>query len=150
MTPTAKYEVVSDVNGALEFVNRFYGLPRSSNMQGIVNKKDGETIGAVVFEDFNGTNVFMHVAGKPGKKWVTKEFLYWTFAYPFEQLKCRRVTGTVNADNLEARKFNEHLGFKLECTLKEAGPKGQDVLVYVMFRDDCRYGTNDLRKRRAG
>ena len=86
----------------------------------------------------------MDVASEPGKHWATREFLWMVFHYPFDQLQCKRVSGVVAADNLPARKFNEHLGFTLEATLADAHPQG-NLLIYRMMREDCRW----LKFRRA-
>lgn len=95
-------------------------------------------LAGTLYEDFNGANVLMHVAAVSGRQWLCREFLWFCFYYPFVQLDCRRVTGIVPSTNLEARRFDEHLGFKLEATLKDAHPTG-DLLVYVMHKEDCRW-----------
>ena len=50
-----------------------------------------------------------------------------------------RISGYVNESNEVARRFDEHLGFHEEARLKGAAPDGGDVLLYVMWRDDCRF-----------
>lgn len=97
-----------------------------------------ELVAGVVYSDWNGANIFMDVAAQPGKRWLNRGFLWMAFHYPFVQLKCKRVSGVVAADNASARKFNEHLGFTLEAVLKDAHPHG-DLLVYRMLREDCRW-----------
>jgi RimJ/RimL family protein N-acetyltransferase len=95
-------------------------------------------IAGVVFSDFNGVNINMHVASDGSRRWLTKEFLRVVFDYPFNQAKVKRVTGLVGEGNIEARKFDEHIGFKLEARLAGAHPTG-DLLIYVMRREDCRF-----------
>ena len=97
-----------------------------------------ELVAGCWFEKWNGVNVHMHIAAKPGRKWLSRDFLWYCFHYPFVELGCKRVTGYVEAKNLDARRFDEHLGFQIEARLKDAAPDG-DVLVYVMFRDECRW-----------
>lgn len=94
-------------------------------------------IGGVLYEDYNGSNIFMHVAGE-GSRWLTREFLWMAFDYPFTQLNCHRVSGVVPESNLSARRFDEALGFEAEATLKEAY-RGEDLIVYRMFRHQCRW-----------
>lgn len=95
-------------------------------------------VAGVLYEDFNGANLLMHVAAVPGREWLCREYLWFCFYYPFVQLGCKRVTGVVPSINQEARRFDEHLGFKLEATLKDAHPEG-DLLVYSMHKEDCRW-----------
>lgn len=95
-------------------------------------------VAGVWFEGFNGANLNIHVAAEPGSRWMTREFLWFTFHYAFEQCNAKRLTGWVEETNYVARRFDEHLGFTLETRLKDAAPQG-DLLVYVMRREDCRW-----------
>lgn len=99
--------------------------------------EDGKIIAGVLYEAWNGANLSMHVAAE-GRRWLTRDFLFACFDYPFNQLKVKRVTGLVPSMNLEAQRFDEHLGFRREAILKDAYPGG-DLIIYSMFRDDCRW-----------
>ncbi len=107
--------------------------------RGLGLEQDGELIAGVVYENYTGKNITMHVAAVPGKRWLNKDFLYRSFAYPFLQLNCNRVTGLVKADNLEAQKFDEHLGFKREGLLRQACEDGTDLILYGMLKTECRW-----------
>lgn len=100
--------------------------------------EDGQFLAGVVYDGFNGANIQMHVAARPGCRWLNRRFLHFAFYYPFGQLGCARVTGVVPSTNVEAQVFDEHLGFVLEARLPEAHPTG-DLLIYRMFRRDCRW-----------
>lgn len=115
--------------------------------QGIGWKRGGFIRAGVAYTDHNGPNICMHVVAT-GKSWLNREFLWFCFHYPFEQLGVRRITGIVGEGNVEARKFDEHLGFTLETTLKGAHPTG-DLLVYKMEKDDCKWLSQDFAKRFA-
>lgn len=113
---------------------------------------DDSILCVVCFDDYNKANVNMHVASVPGKRWLNREYLWYCFFYPFEQLKVKRITGLVASSNAAARKFDENIGFTLEATLKDAHPDG-DLLVYCMTKDNCRWLTlkdspNELVQRR--
>jgi len=95
-------------------------------------------IAGIWFENYNGANMMMHVAALPNSRWMSKELLWYTFYYPFIECGCKRVTGLVEETNEAAREFDERLGFRLEARLKDAAPNG-DLLVYAMFRDECRW-----------
>lgn len=102
-------------------------------------EEDGELIAGVVYENYTGKNITMHVAAVPGKRWLNREFLFRSFAYPFLQLGCNRVTGLVKEDNHDARKFDEHLGFKKEGLLRKACDDGSDLILYGMLKEECRW-----------
>lgn len=97
----------------------------------------GRIIACVAYDNFNGASICMHVAGE-GKRWLTREYLRFCFAYPFEQLKVRKVLGLVPSTNADAIKFDEHLGFVREAVISEAVPGG-DLIVYSMTREQCRH-----------
>jgi RimJ/RimL family protein N-acetyltransferase len=101
-------------------------------------ERDGELIGGVVYDGYYGPNVFAHIAGKPGTRWLTRTFLRAMFEYPFLQLGVDRITGPVASTNLRAMRLDAHLGFVLEATLRGAVPDG-DLLLYVMHKKDCRF-----------
>jgi RimJ/RimL family protein N-acetyltransferase len=106
---------------------------------GIGQYKDGKIIAGVVYNQYNGPSICMHVAAEPGSRWMTRDFLFRAFAYPFIQLGCNRVTGLVRADNMEARRFDEHLGFKQEGIIRKGADDGTDMILYGMLKEECRW-----------
>ena len=122
-----------------EFVNQHTPVPLVAGLQGIGWEREGALVAGVVYEGFTGTNIWMHVAAEPGKGWMSKTYLRTCFAYPFLQLGCQRVSGWVEQSNAQAMRFDEHLGFRPEATLKGAARDGGDVVLYVMWRDECRF-----------
>ena len=131
--------IVSNPARVFEFVNRYVPLDPVGGTKCLGLERDGELIAGVLYEGFNGRNVWMHVAAKPGEQWMTKSYLRYCFHYPFNEMGVDRVSGYVHEDNLAARRLDEHLGFELETRLRGAAPNGGDVLLYVMWRDKCRF-----------
>ena len=105
----------------------------------IGHEQDGELISGTVYNMYSGPSICMHVAAEPGKLWLTRDFLFRSFAYPFLQLKCHRVTGLVRVDNLAAQKLDEHLGFVKEGVLRRGAADGTDMIIYGMLREECRW-----------
>lgn len=134
--------------GVVEWMRSRSSEIGDSPAQGIGWVEKDELIAGVAYTDFNGVNLNMHVVAVPGRKWLRREFLFTCFDYPFNQCKVRRVTGLVGEGNKEARRFDEHLGFVLETTLEKAHPTG-DLLVYRMFREECRWIGREFEKRFA-
>lgn len=99
----------------------------------------GELIAGVVFNWYTGPSICMHVAAVPGKRWMTRDYLYRCFAYPFLQAKCNRITGLVREDNLDAQRFDEHLGFKKEGLLRRGADDGSNLILYGMLKEECRW-----------
>jgi RimJ/RimL family protein N-acetyltransferase len=103
---------------------------------GLVDEK--EILAVVIYNDFYETGCAIHIAAIPGRKWLTKEFLFAAFDYPFNQLKLKRLTGYVASRNLEAQRLDEHLGFKREGYLRDMLPD-DNVILYGMLRSECRW-----------
>lgn len=98
---------------------------------------DGVLLAGVVFDEYTGTDVNMHVA-VDSMRAVTRSTLKAAFTFAFETLKCQRVTGLVPAKNVKARAFDEHLGFKLEG-VKQCAFEDDDELIYGMTKDACKW-----------
>jgi RimJ/RimL family protein N-acetyltransferase len=134
-----------------DFVAGQLGLPMVSEAVAAIGLEasSGELLAGVLFDNYNGASICMHVAAVPGKRWMTRDYLRASFAYPFLQLKVRKLLGLVSSANVVAQKFDEHLGFVLETALKDAHPNG-DLLVYSMTREQCRWINIPLRKSPHG
>lgn len=129
-----KREVVGDwVRQRIKYVNSW-----GEWYQAIGFARNGELVGGVVYNLYSGHDIAIHVASDGTRRWVNRENLRATFGYPFCQLKVNRLTGYVPAKNADARRFDEHLGFIYEGTLREALPD-DDIAVYGMLRRECRF-----------
>ena len=103
----------------------------------------GRIRGVIGYDGYNGSSIMMHVAGEQG--WFTKDVLQAAFDYPFNVCKVNMIIGLVPSGNVDAIKFNTHIGFKLETTLVGAHPDGA-LLLMTMKRGECRY----LNRKRNG
>lgn len=133
--------IYSDPDRVGKFVAKSLGLKHGFANFTALGLEDvaGELVAGVVYTEFNGSNVFMHIAAVPGRRWMTRKFLWACFDYPFRALKVRRITGWVDESNADARKFDEHLGFEAEAVLEEAARDGGAVIVYRMTPETCRF-----------
>lgn len=104
----------------------------------IGQERDGEVVAVVVFDGFSDVDCCMHIASDGSRKWLTRELLTRAFAYPFIQLGLRRVTGLVPADNADALRFDEHLGFVREGYHPNATKSG-DLISLGLLRENCRF-----------
>jgi RimJ/RimL family protein N-acetyltransferase len=126
-------KVVDFVTSLVEDLE-FYGKVNTLGVE-----SDGELIAGIIFENYTGSSISMHVAAVEGRQWITRDLLFRVFAYPFLQLDCNRVTGLVRADNLRAQKLDEHLGFVQEGVMRKAATDGTDYIIYGMLKEECRW-----------
>ena len=72
-------------------------------------------------------------------RWATPSIMRSVCAYPFDQLKCQRVTAIVNRKNKRSRLFIEKgIGFKLEGCIRKGFGK-DDAMIYGLLRHECRW-----------
>lgn len=144
------YDTISSADRALVFCLKQFSIARTPNQKGICLVKDDVVQAACLYDWYNGSNVFMHCAALPGRKWLNRDFLYWAFHYPFKQLRVARVSLWLEANNRDSVRFAEHLGFTRETVLAGAGQRGVDVFIYVMKSKDCRYVDPKQQSVRGG
>ena len=101
-------------------------------------ERDGELVAVVVYDTFSEVDACMHIASDGTRAWMNKSLLLAAFAYPFIQLKLRRVTGMVPAKNTEALAFDEHIGFVREGYHPKALPD-DDIVSLGLLRENCRF-----------
>ena len=110
-------------------------------------EKDGELIGAVMFNSWNGSNVCIHNRiDHPAA--ITRQLLHAVFSFAFKTLGARRITGAVIGNNYKAVALNLRLGFELEGVFKNylPGERG-DIVHFVMWPSTCRYLGEDYGSR---
>lgn len=105
---------------------------------GIGWAKHGKIVAGVAYANWNGVNVETHIASDGSRNWLTRQYLWTIFDYPFNQLGANRITCCVGSGNTDSARFVEHLGFKLEAELLGAHPTGS-LRIYRMWRHECRF-----------
>lgn len=104
---------------------------------GIGRERDGCLVAGVAYANWNGVNVECHIAAV-GANWATRRYLWTIFDYPFNQLKCNRITVCIGEGNAASRNLVERMGFTQEANLQGAHPTG-DLLIYRLWKRDCKY-----------
>jgi hypothetical protein len=103
----------------------------------IARTEGARLFGGAVYQGFTGASIGMHTAGFVDN-WVNRDLLWVCFHYPFVQLGCSKVLGTVASYNHKALAFDMRLGFKEEAVITGTYPDG-NTIVMGMRRDDCRW-----------
>lgn len=96
----------------------------------------GEILSAAWFECLYGQVAVAHLALSPSCHFLSREFLWYIFHYPFRELQVERILAPVSRLNPPAQRIVTHLGFVLEATLS---PQESPVLYYTMTEAQCRW-----------
>ncbi len=105
----------------------------------IGSEVDGKLAGAVVYHDYQpGCRSIQMSLAAVNKRWLSKTAIKTYFWYPFEQLKCERVTVIVASKNKPSRSLAEGVGFLQEGVVRK-GFGSDDAIIYGMLKDECRW-----------
>ncbi len=111
----------------------------SADARAIGMEVGGEIVAVTVWNCFELHNCLMSVASDGSRRWMTREFLFRSFAYPFLQLGLPRVTVKVDEANAASLRLTKHLGFVEEGRLRRAAPGGRDDIVMGLLSEECRW-----------
>lgn len=115
------------------------GFRFRADAKAIGREVNGEIVGVVVFDTFSDGDCLIHVVSDGSRRWFSREFVVRAMAYPFLQLNFRGITALVLADNARSLAMCRHFGFTAEGRLRRRGPKGQDIIVFGLLREECRW-----------
>ena len=101
-------------------------------------ERDDHLIAGVIYTNYSGSNICMHVAATTGTLWAKPFFLHACFHYPFCQLNLNRTTALVPAKNEPSMKMTLHLGFRKEGIMRQA-LDDDDMVVLGMLKSECRW-----------
>jgi RimJ/RimL family protein N-acetyltransferase len=131
--------LVSDPRRCFEFVLRQERIAWSDDLKAIGLERDGELVGVALYHGWSGPNIWIHAAKAPGVTFTSRLFTAAAFDYPFNQLGVKRISAHVEEVNVAANRLVRHLGFKPEARLECAARAGGDVIIYRMWRRECRF-----------
>jgi RimJ/RimL family protein N-acetyltransferase len=98
-------------------------------------KKHDQTIAGVIYENFNGKSLMVHIA-ITGR--LTPAFLKTIFRYPFVTCDVDKIIAPVSSQNVKSIKLVENMGFTEEARIRDAAPDG-DIIMYTLTRNECRF-----------
>ena len=128
----------SDSDKLIAWAQRVIGCEFRPDAKAIGCCEGDEILAVTVFDGFSACDCNMHIASDGTGRWLNRDFLLRCFAYPFVQLKLRRVTGLVPSRNERALSFDLNLGFEYEGRCRNALPD-DDIIVLGMLRENCRF-----------
>lgn len=96
----------------------------------------GALVGAVVYTNYSGANVFATIACTAP---IGRKFLYSMFWCPFVQFGVRHITCAIEASNAASVHLCTHMGFREEGRLREAAVSGEDVILMGMLKRECQW-----------
>ncbi len=102
---------------------------------------DGERlVGGYVFRNYKGFDVEIAIAFEPDRpKGLISETIPTVFHYVFNELGCARATCLIRRSNKESRRLCEAMDFKLEGKARRGYDGKQDMMIYGLLRDECRW-----------
>lgn len=105
---------------------------------------DGRIHGMMGYDSWTDNSVVMSIALENPA--CFRHLIHDAFIYPFIQCGKGVVLCTVRATNERSRKLTEHVGFRLAHRVKDGIAVGEDLLLYEMRREECRWIPAQYRK----
>lgn len=98
---------------------------------------DDEFVCVVVMTNFTARNVDLSIAIEKTKVRPRETILMFNeiFGFVFDKLRVARVTGLLRGKNTEAKRINEHFGFKLEGVMRNAF-EDDDLHIYGFLAEE--------------
>jgi len=118
----------------------------SADARAIAMEIDGEIAAVTVWNCFETHNCLMSIASDGRKRWMTREYLFRSFAYPFLQLGLPRVTSKIDEANVASIALCKGCGFVEEGRLREAAPNGRSDILLGLLRRECRWISEKLAR----
>lgn len=104
---------------------------------------DGKLRAVAVFCEFKGNMCNFHLCGT-GNHWMSKEFLWAMFDYPFEKLRLKVILAVIAGSNKKSLRLGRKLGFKELAKIPDAIDDG-GLVIFTMRPADCRWLTLGAR-----
>ena len=132
--------------GVVQWVETQLGAVYGNLAQGIGWEQNGHFVAGVVYEGYNGANIYVHIAKLRGVR-LSPTFIAAMFDYPFRQLKVRRISATIADRNERSKEFARKLGGRLEGVLEDALPDGNLCIFGLLRKDAEKWLTEPYRRR---
>lgn len=111
---------------------------RFNNAVTLAEYQNNKIIAVVVLSSFRLSGCELSIVSDT-PRWGTKRFLKEVFNFCFNHAKYKRVTAMVSVDNISSIKTVKRLGFICEGKLRKAGDNGQDMWIFSMLKNECRW-----------
>lgn len=114
---------------------KVFGTFHPETSEAIGLERRGEVIAGVIYENWNGASMVVHVAVQG---LLTPSYLYAIHHYPFVHVGANKLIAPIGEDNAESIRFVRKLGFTQEGRIPGAHPDGA-LLLYTLGKEQCRY-----------
>lgn len=99
--------------------------------------RSGRTRGMVVYDGWTESAAQAHMAVDSPVVW--RSLIRPAFSYPFEECGRRVLLGIIPEHNAASLRMTEHLGFRLAHRITDGWAQGDDLLIFEMRREECRW-----------
>lgn len=103
---------------------------------------DGRIVGMVAYDNWTHNSVECHMAADSPIAW--RKLLWPAFSYPFEQEGMGIILGIMPASNERSQGLVRRFGFNEAYRVKDGWAVGDDLVVFEMRKENCRWLTSRL------
>jgi RimJ/RimL family protein N-acetyltransferase len=117
------------------------GWSLSEQAKFIGKVKGGELVALAAFDNYNGDDIDVHIVANG----FTRDWIRAICEYAFDLCQCNRMTSLNDAENFTMERYLDRLGFQYEGRKRKALPNGNDILIYGLIKEDCKWVGNQAR-----
>lgn len=97
-----------------------------------------EMTAGVIYHGQTLCDIGASIAVSPKHK-LSRRFVCAMFHFPFIEMSKRRITVCIRPSNSKSQNLARKLGFKYEGMKRKAYPDGEDMLIFGMLKEECKW-----------
>lgn len=122
----------------LSWLSERTGALLSPRAKGIAARRaDGTCAGVVAYDGWTHNSCQAHMAVETALAW--RALLPSCFSYPFLEAGRGVLLGLIREGNAPSCRLTRHLGFTEAGRVKDGAAVGEDLILFEMRRESCRY-----------
>lgn len=129
------------------WATRVLDLPLPTDATCLGQVIDDELRAVVVYCNFQGKSCQTHICSV-GSNWMSKDFLWAMFDYPFNKLGLKVILGIISGSNDKSLKLSRKLGFEDVAKIPDAHKDG-DLWILTMRKHQCKWLNIDAPLKRT-
>lgn len=123
----------------LRFICELTGETFSVPVYSALGQYEGDRLTAgVIYHNHMGHDIGASIGVAPGST-LSRRFVFSMFHVPFYMLGANRITARIRESNTRSAQLVYRLGFRLEGTVRQGYKDGEDMLLFGMLKQECRW-----------
>jgi RimJ/RimL family protein N-acetyltransferase len=130
-------EIRGHRDGELSWIEEKAQVVLTRDARAVVADQDGKIVGMVAFDGWTENAAQAHIAVESPRVWF--RLLRPAFHYVYEQARKAIILAVIPSHNVRSVRFVRGIGFRVQLEVRDGWAKGDDLLIFEMRREKCRF-----------